>query len=205
MKRLIIATHNNDKGVEFRTMLSGSGVEVLTLDSFPSIGAIPETGETLEENSLLKADAVYRATGLPSLADDTGLEVFYLAMAPGVCSSRYAGEGASYADNVAKLLRAMKGVPARRRGARFRCVLTFMAPGCPPAATDGVCKGNILEAPRGGAGFGYDPVFLPSGADRAFAELDPESKNAISHRGRAMQKMRLLLNEYFNGATVPVK
>lgn len=205
MKRLVIATHNNDKAVEFRAMLSGLGVEVLTLDSFPSIGAIPETGETLEENSLLKADAVFRATGLPSLADDTGLEVYYLTMDPGVYSSRYAGDGATYADNVAKLLQVMKGVPARRRGARFRCVLTFMAPGRVQAATEGICKGVILEKPRGDAGFGYDPLFLPMESKRTFAELDPDSKNALSHRGKAMQKMQQVLREYFRGAGVPSK
>ncbi len=200
MKRLVIATHNRDKAAEFRAILSGLEVEVLTLDSFPAIGMIPETGETLEENSSLKAAAVYQATGLPALADDTGLEVYYLAMAPGVYSSRYAGEGATYADNVAKLLRVMKGVAPRRRGARFRCVLTFMAPGRVPSAAEGICAGSIIEEPRGDAGFGYDPLFLPTGESRTFAELDPESKNSISHRGKAMQNIRPVLREYFSGA-----
>ena len=197
MKRLLIATHNRDKAAEFRSLLSGLEVEVLTLDSFPHIGSIAETGETLEENSALKARAVFEATHLPSLADDTGLEVYYLALAPGVWSSRYAGEGATYAENVAKLLREMKGVPARRRAARFRCVLTFVASGHPPASTEGMCKGAILEEPRGIHGFGYDPLFLPLAGDRTFAELDPASKNALSHRGEAMRRMLPILREYF--------
>lgn len=197
MKRLVIATHNRDKAAEFLAMVGDLGVEVLTLDSFPSLGEIPETGETLEENSALKARAVFQATGLPSLADDTGLEVFYLAMAPGVYSSRYAGEGASYADNVAKLLQVMKGVAPRRRGARFRCVLTFVAPGSAPAVSEGICVGSILEDARGSAGFGYDPLFLPAGGKRTFAEMDAESKNSISHRGKALENMRPVLRRYF--------
>jgi XTP/dITP diphosphohydrolase len=197
MNRLVVATHNKDKAKEFLAMLSGLSVEVLTLDSFPAIGEIAETGETVAENSMLKAEVVFRATGLPTLADDTGLEVYYLAMAPGVYSSRYAGENATYARNVAKLLSDMRGVPARRRGARFRCVLTCLAPGRPPVIAEGVCKGMILERPRGKGGFGYDPVFLPEEGEKTFAELEQDEKNRISHRGKAMENIRPLLRSYF--------
>ncbi|MEW6511362.1 MAG: RdgB/HAM1 family non-canonical purine NTP pyrophosphatase [Bacteroidota bacterium] len=197
MKRLVLATHNKHKADEIRALLSDLSVEVLTLDSFPAVGEIAEDAETIEGNSLLKAGAVFRATGLPSLADDTGLEVYYLALAPGVRSSRYAGETATYADNVAKLLKEMQGVPPRRRGARFRCVLTFLAPRNQPVTAEEVCRGTIITEPRGTGGFGYDPVFLPLDSAKTFAELDPMAKNALSHRGKAIAAILPALRDYF--------
>lgn len=197
MKQLVIATHNRDKVREISALLSGLGVDVLTLDAFPQIGAIVEDADTLEGNALLKANAVYRGTGLPSLGDDTGLEVHSLYGEPGVYSSRYSGEHATYAQNVAKLVDSMKLFPPRRRAARFRCVLAFVAPGAPPRTVEGVCPGIILETPRGSGGFGYDPVFLPSGYDKTLAEMDLSLKNRISHRGRGMSQMVPILREYF--------
>jgi len=197
MKQLVIATHNRDKAREITALLSDSGVGVLTLDAFPQIGPIAEDADTLEGNALIKAAAVYRATGLPSLGDDTGLEVHSLYGEPGVFSSRYSGEHATYAENVAKLLAEMKHFPPRRRGARFRCVVAFAAPGIVPRTVEGVCRGTILEKQRGTGGFGYDPVFLPEGFDRTLAEMDLSVKNSISHRGQAVQKMLPILREYF--------
>jgi len=197
MKQIVLATHNRDKSREISALLADLGVEVLTLDAFPQIGAIVEDADSLEGNALLKAQAVARATGLPSLGDDTGLEVHALYGEPGVYSSRYSGENATYAQNVAKLLAVMKSFPPRRRGARFRCVLAFVAPGIPPRTVEGVCLGTILDKPRGIGGFGYDPLFLPAGSDKTLAEMDLPSKNKISHRGRAMQKIVPILREYF--------
>jgi XTP/dITP diphosphohydrolase len=197
MKQLVIATHNRDKAREITALLSDIGVDVLTLDAFPQIGPIVEDADTLEGNALLKAAAVHRATGLPSLGDDTGLEVHSLYGEPGVFSSRYSGEHATYAENVAKLLAELKHFPPRRRGARFRCVIAFAAPGIEPRTVEGVCRGTILEKPRGTGGFGYDPVFLPEGFDVTLAEMDLDVKNSISHRGRAVGKMLPILREFF--------
>jgi XTP/dITP diphosphohydrolase len=172
-------------------------VEVITLDAFPEVGEIEETEADLRGNALLKASEVHRKTELPALADDTGLEVYYLNGAPGVFSSRYAGEGVTYAQNVDKLLKTLRGVPPRRRGARFRCVLAFVAEGESPKTAEGVCRGTILEKPRGQLGFGYDPVFLPEGQRETFAEMSPLSKGKISHRGIAVAGMVPLLKEYF--------
>jgi XTP/dITP diphosphohydrolase len=196
--KLILATHNRDKTRELLPFLGDLDVELLTLDLFPEIGEIAETALTLEGNSALKAEAVFKATGLPCISDDTGLEVYYLNGAPGVFSSRFAGEGATYAENVKKLLRVMRGVPERRRRARFRTVISFLAPGNELMSVDGVCRGRILENPAGNGGFGYDPVFLPDGFDRTFAELSPEEKNLISHRGRALAAIRPILRNYFS-------
>ena len=197
MKQLLLATHNRDKAREISALLSDLNVDVLTLDAFPQIGPIIEDAGTLEGNALLKANAVYRATGLPSLGDDTGLEVHALYGAPGVYSSRYAGEHATYSENVAKLVASMKHFPPRRRGARFRCVLAFVGGGTGPHIVEGVCLGSILEKPRGLGGFGYDPVFLPSGSDTTLAEMDLSLKNEISHRGQAVREMIPRLREYF--------
>ena len=133
------------------------------------------------------------------MADDTGLEVGYLQGAPGVYSSRYAGPGASYADNVRKLIGALKGVPPRRRNARFRCVMAFVSSSGVLEVVEGSCPGSIIEAPRGNGGFGYDPVFLPDGHRQTFAEMDLATKNELSHRARAALAMRPVLVRYFSG------
>jgi XTP/dITP diphosphohydrolase len=195
--QLVLATHNLDKTKELLPYLADLDVDILTLDQFPQIGPIAETARTLEGNAALKAEAVYKSTGLPSLSDDTGLEVYYLNGAPGVHSSRFAGEEATYADNVRKLLKAMRGVPQRRRAARFRTVMSFLAPGRGLVSVEGICRGSILENPAGKAGFGYDPVFLPDGQSLTFAQLSTEEKNGFSHRGRALVAIRPILLDYF--------
>jgi XTP/dITP diphosphohydrolase len=200
MKQLVLGTHNVDKTGEFRLLLPPIGVEILTLDSFPGEGRVVENADTLEGNALLKARAAHRASGLPALADDTGLEVYYLNGAPGDYSSRYAGMHATYTENVAKLLKELRGVPARRRGARFRCVLAFVTPDSEPVLVEGVCHGTILEQPRGKGGFGYDPVFLPSGHNATFAEMDIALKNSLSHRGKAIAAIIPTLMTYMKKA-----
>lgn len=196
MSRLVLATHNNDKAEELRALLRGTGIEILTLDSLPHIGDIVEDENTLEGNALKKAREVFRLTSLPSLADDTGLEVRALRGAPGVYSSRFAGANATYAENVRKLLAALDGVPREQRGARFRSVLAFVAPDF-ERTVEGVCSGVIIEQPRGTRGFGYDPVFLPSHHEQTFAEMDMETKNRISHRALALRQMKRVLLQYF--------
>jgi XTP/dITP diphosphohydrolase len=196
MTTILLATHNKDKAKEFRAIFDGLDIDLKTLDAFPQVGPIGEDSPTLEGNALKKAREVFRLTGVPSLADDTGLEVRYLNDAPGVYSSRYAGPEASYADNVRKLLRVLRGVPPRRRGARFRCVLAFVADVDKYELADGVVNGVILESPRGDGGFGYDPVFLPNGHKQTYAQMDMETKNQVSHRARAGQKMKEVLLKY---------
>ena len=196
MKQLLLATRNKHKAREFQELLNDLHIEVLTLESFPHIGEVVEDADTLEGNALKKAHEVFRGAGIPTLADDTGLEVYYLNGEPGVYSSRYAGEKATYADNVKKLLRELRGVPARRRAARFRCVLAFIAPGDVEHHAEGICAGVIIEEPRGANGFGYDPIFVPDGFAETFAEMDSATKNRISHRGRAMQAFKEYLRNF---------
>lgn len=198
MSQLVLATQNKDKAAEFRLLLSGLGPELLSLERFPQVGPIEEDAETLEGNALKKAREVFGITGLPTLADDSGLEVRYLNDAPGVRSSRYAGPGATYADNRKKLLDNLRGVPPRRRGARFRCVLAFVAPGVEHLA-EGSCRGVITESASGERGFGYDPIFIPVGQSVTFGQMDESFKNRMSHRARAVENIREFLRKYFSG------
>ncbi len=193
--KLVLATRNVDKVREIREALNGLPIDIVSLETFPEIGEIPEEGSTLEENALFKAETVASSAGLPALADDTGLEVDALDGRPGVRSSRYAGENATYADNVRKLLEEMRGVPAGKRGAVFRTVIALAAPGEKSRVVEGRCKGVITAAPRGQSGFGYDPVFLPEGRGSTFAEMTLSEKNKISHRGLALAAARRLLKE----------
>lgn len=200
MRRLVFATRNRGKLRELRQLLTPDhfpgGVELLGLDDI-QVPEIPETGETFSENAEAKARGVMQATGLPALADDSGLEVDALGGAPGVHSARYAGAGASDADRIALLLRNLDGVPAQRRGARFRCVVAFVDPADPDRVHlhEGSCEGRILQTPRGSGGFGYDPVFFAPELGQTFAEAPPEQKNRLSHRGRAMRKLIAELRE----------
>ena len=198
MNRLVLATHNTHKAEELQHMLNGTGIAVLTLDAFPDIGEIEEDANTLEDNALKKARAVHHSTQLPSLADDTGLEVFHLNGEPGVYSARYAGENATYADNVRKLLAALHNLPQNLRGARFRSVLAFVTHDS-EKIVEGVCDGEIIDVPRGTEGFGYDPIFLPRGHTQTFAEMNMQLKNSVSHRAQAFMKMRDVLVDYFAG------
>jgi XTP/dITP diphosphohydrolase len=195
MKQLLLASNNQDKALEFRELLTPLSISLVTLKEIPGAEPVVEDAETLEDNALKKARAAFRHTGIASVADDTGLEVFYLNDAPGVYSSRYAGPGATYADNVKKLLERMRGVPPRRRAARFRCVLAFVVAPDKEYVVEGSINGTITEQPRGHHGFGYDPIFLPAGESRTFAEMDLRLKNAISHRGQAIRKFIDLLQQ----------
>jgi XTP/dITP diphosphohydrolase len=197
MKQLVLATCNQDKVHEFKALLRDLKIELITLDQFPQVGTIVEDERTLEGNALKKARVVFQSTRIPVLADDSGLEVHYLYGEPGVFSSRYAGEKATYADNRKKLLESLRGVPPRRRGARFRCVLAFAAPNNVEHLVEGCCTGVIVEGPRGHNGFGYDPVLVPTGYEKTFAEMEENLKNTLSHRGRAFEKMRPILERFF--------
>lgn len=190
MIRLVAATANPDKAAEIAAILEGMGVVLLPRP--PWISSVEETGSTLEENALLKARAVVAATGSPSVADDTGLEVVALGGAPGVHTARFAGEGATYRSNVAMLLSRLKGVSDRR--ARFHTVAVAAFPDGSEVVAEGTVEGAIAIDRRGQGGFGYDPVFVPlEGDGRTFAEMTPEEKNACSHRARAFSRLAALL------------
>ena len=191
--QIVLATHNKGKMSEINNLLSSS-YEVLTLDHFPDIKEIPETGKTLKENAFIKARTVFEMTGLPSLADDTGLEVESLGGDPGVYSARYAGEQASYQDNCEKLLKNMMRVPKENREAKFRTVIAYKDDNR-ELSCDGSVKGEIAQSPKGSFGFGYDSVFYYPPLEKTFAELSEEEKNSISHRGRALRKFLLLFND----------
>lgn len=185
MLQLVCASNNPDKVREIAALLDG------IVDLVPRPAGVPdvvEDADTLEGNARLKAVAIVDATGLPAVADDTGLEVTALGGAPGVYSARYAGEGCSYADNRAKLLAALDG--ASDRSAAFRTVALVRWPDGSELSVDGVCPGVITETERGDVGFGYDAIFAPDGgAGLTFAEMGPDAKHSISHRGRAFRAL----------------
>lgn len=186
--KLVLASKNVGKVVEFRRILEelgGDNLEVVGLDAFPEIGEIEETGTTFEENSLLKARTVCQLTGLPTLADDSGICVDALNGAPGLYSARFSGKGDT-ANNV-KLLRELKNVPDGQRTAYFICVAAYVQPDGFEEVAEGRIYGNIIHEPRGTGGFGYDPLFQPEGLNSTSAELSAEEKDAISHRGKAMR------------------
>jgi XTP/dITP diphosphohydrolase len=191
LTKLLIATNNQGKVREYKVLLKGLPDVQIT---FPAqeglVLEVPETGETFVENACLKALAYAGASGLPTLADDSGLEVDALDGAPGVRSARYSGSGASDADRYRKLLAELAGVPPAQRSARFRCVVALALPEGEVHTAEGACEGEIGFTPRGKFGFGYDPVFVVEGqGGRTMAELAPEIKNQISHRARAVQAM----------------
>lgn len=189
-KTILLASANPHKIEELHQILKPIGIRLKSTLDFPGGGDVEEDRPDLEGNALKKARYWYQESGLPSLADDTGLEVDALDGAPGVYSARYAGEKATYADNVNKLLRELEGKKNRR--AQFRTVIAFVD-GENEHLFEGVCKGEIIYEPRGEKGFGYDPVFRPQGYRETFAELSPEGKNKISHRGLALQKFLAFL------------
>ena len=179
---------------EIRQILEESGWNVAGLDDFPPYPETVEDGETLLENALLKARDGYRHTNLITLADDSGLEVDGLNGRPGIHSARYAGENATYEDNVDLLLRELKDVPAPDRTAHFRCVMALVGPGI-ERWWEGVSEGVILDERRGESGFGYDPVFWSPELGMTFAEATAEDKNRVSHRGRALKGLANILDE----------
>jgi XTP/dITP diphosphohydrolase len=188
--KMVLATHNRDKVREISEVMSGLPVELSAAYDFPGAPEPEETGLTLEENAWIKASVLLGTTGLPALADDTGLFVEALRGAPGVRSARYAGESGNYRENVQKLMDEMRGVPVDRRAAAFRTVVAIAFPSEKPVYIRGEVLGEILEAPHGVGGFGYDPVFRPLESDVSFAEMSTAEKNRISHRGRAFRLVR---------------
>lgn len=190
MARVVLATDNPGKVAELRAILAGTGLELVPGEGVGGLPDVEEFGESFEENAIAKARAACLYTGLAAMADDSGLEVDALGGAPGVRSARYAGETQSDAANVAKLLLELDGVPGSGRGARFVCVAAYVDPAGRTLTARGICKGRIIEQPRGGGGFGYDPVFVCEGHERTMAELPAGEKNAISHRGLAFRGLR---------------
>ena len=195
-KKLILATHNLHKQKEMNSILSPLGILIVGLDEFSHIGDIEETGTTLLENAYIKAKTVYKLTGLPSMADDTGLEVDSLDGAPGVYSARYAGKNPTYQENCDKLLLKLKGYPKEKRVATFKTVIAFVD-GEREHHAEGVVKGVIVDKYRGVDGFGYDPIFQPESQSQTYAEMDTEEKNRISHRFKALDKIKEFLVPYF--------
>ena len=196
MQRIVLASGNAGKLKEFNVLLADSGFEVIPQSSL-GIEDAEETGLTFVENALLKARHAAQASGLPSLADDSGLCVHHLHGAPGLYSARYAGTHGDNAANNAKLLQTLDGVPAEQRGAFFICVLALMhhADDPTPLIVEGRWHGRVLESAQGVQGFGYDPLFLPDGQTVSAAELDPAIKNRLSHRGKALQALQTRLAE----------
>jgi XTP/dITP diphosphohydrolase len=194
--RLVVATANSDKAGEIVAVLQQSGADVDLVPRPEDVSPVDETGTTLIANARLKAEALRDATGIAALGEDTGLEIDSLGGAPGVYSARYAGAGATYGDNVTKVLHDMDAVLRASRTARFRTAVVLAFPDGSELTAEGVVEGTITETPRGEHGFGYDPLFAPaSGGGRTFAELTPERKHAISHRGRALRALAARLRE----------
>ena len=198
-KKLILATGNEGKIQEFKQLLSALPLKLCSLKDYPGLPSVDETGRTFQENAILKAETISQHTGEMTLADDSGLEVDILDGKPGVYSARFAGEDSTDEKNNALLLELMKGVPLDRRDARFVCSIALAVPGEETQTVEGLCEGKIATSPRGSGGFGYDPLFISREEGKTFAQLDTESKNRISHRGRALKKARLILEERLKG------
>lgn len=207
MTRLVLATSNPDKTREIEELFRGLPVRIVRVTEVAPDWSVEETADSLEGNALLKARAARDASGEPAIADDTGLFVAALGGAPGVRSARFAGAGASYADNVRRLLDALAGRPAAERGAVFRTAVALVRPEGGKRVFVGELEGSILEAPRGEGGFGYDPVFLLAGEGVTLAEMPLRRKNEISHRARAFRAARDFLEgrpEWLAGGERPI-
>lgn len=193
---IVLATKNRKKIEEIKKILSGMNTEsrIYTLDDFPDFEEVIEDGKTFEENAEKKAVHILKVTGMNAIADDSGLEVDALNGAPGVFSARYAGDDADDKANNEKLLGQMEDVPDDKRSARFVCCITFASP-LEIRTFRGFVEGRIGKEPRGGKGFGYDPLFYPKGYDKTFAEMNEEEKNAISHRAIALRELQKYLLE----------
>ena len=189
---LILATHNKNKCKELEHALKGKGIKILTLLDFPHIGDIEENGMTLEENAFIKSRAVYNITKIPTISDDTGLEVDALNGDPGIFSARYAGNSCTYDDNVKKILENMKNVHHNHRHACFKTVVTFVSKDLELVAKGSV-KGIITKNKRGNCGFGYDPIFYIPELKKTFSEMSIKEKQRISHRGAAIKGLIDLL------------
>ena len=190
--KLVLATHNKDKCAEMAAILGKFPIDLLTLEEFPEIGEIIEDGNSLQENALIKARAVFKQTHFPSWGDDTGLEVGALDGEPGIYSARYAGESCSYSDNVTKLMKNMLSVPEKDRTARFKTAMAFVCENM-ELVSEGVVEGLISITPKGVGGFGYDPVFYVPEKGKTYSEMNIKEKNQVSQRGKAINNMIILL------------
>ena len=195
--RIVLSSGNRDKLREVTQILSSKWLDIVPLSAFPGAPDPKEGKDSLKENALLKARLARDFTGLPAIGDDTGLEVDILDGKPGVLSSRYAGENATYADNVKKLLEVLQSIPKEQRIARFRCVVALALPGGTEKVFRGQCQGCIAFGPSGVNGFGYDPVFIPEGKKSSFAQLSPAIKHRLSHRGRALRSLKRHLRKMY--------
>jgi len=187
---LIVATRNRGKIREIREALKGLGIRIYALSDFDGVAEIEEDGKSFTENALKKARFYSKVFGKLTLADDSGLEVECLKGMPGIYSARYAGERASNRENNQKLLKEMEGIPLSKRGARFKCVMALVSPDGKEAMTEGSCKGRIGMRERGRRGFGYDPLFILPKYGKTMAQLPLKEKNRISHRGKALRRLR---------------
>ncbi|MFI5253662.1 MAG: RdgB/HAM1 family non-canonical purine NTP pyrophosphatase [Bacteroidota bacterium] len=196
--KLIVASSNPGKVEEIRAILADVPIEIQSLSEYPNVPEIVEDGKTLEENALIKSRIIFNHMKIPVISDDSGLEVFALGMQPGVISARYAGQNVTYADNNRKLIREMKDLKGDKRKAQFRCVAVFKDKDI-EKSFEGVCEGTIIDHEMGVGGFGYDPLFVPKGFDKTFAELPNVVKNRISHRAKAFNQLRhFLLRNFVN-------
>lgn len=202
VNEIVLATRNPDKGRELGALLGGLGIRIRTLADFPSAPEVVEDGTTCEANAIKKAREIARATGVPAVADDTGLEVDALEGRPGVYAARYAGEHATYEDNCRKLLLELAEVPRSNRTARFLTVAAIAFPSGDVHVTQGSLEGVIAEQSLGDQGFGYDPVFLVPEFNRTLAQLTAEEKNRMSHRAKAFVQMRVWLEDHRNTESV---
>ena len=194
IRELVLATRNRNKVIELVALLGDLGITIRTLDEFPDAPEVVEDGDTCEANAIKKARAIADSTGLPAVADDTGLEVDALGGRPGVYAARYAGEDATYEDNCRKLLRELTGVPREQRTARFLTVAAIALPLDGIRVAQGTLEGVIAEEASGTLGFGYDPVFLVPELGKTLAQLSADQKNTISHRAKAFAKVREMLS-----------
>lgn len=196
IRELVLATRNRHKIEELAALLGDLGITIRTLDEFPDAPDVVEDGDTCEANAVKKARAITESTGLPAVADDTGLEVDALGGRPGVYAARYAGEDATYEDNCRKLLRELTGVPREQRTARFLTVAALALPSEGIRVAQGTLEGVIAEEASGTLGFGYDPVFLIPALGKTLAQLSADQKNTISHRAKAFARMREIVRSY---------
>ena len=193
---LVIATRNKHKLREIKALLKGLPVDVFSLESFKGVPDVIEDGKTLEDNAVKKAVQISRFLKKLAVADDSGLEVEYLNGDPGVYSARFSGKGATYKSNNEKLLRLLKGVPLSKRKACFRCVIVVADKGKVIGVAEGRCSGNIGFESKGHNGFGYDPLFIPGGLKKTFAQIRASRKNKISHRSKALAKAKKIIAKY---------
>lgn len=195
---LVVATRNKDKLREIKTLLKGIRVKVFSLDSFKGIPEVIEDGKTLEDNAIKKAVQVSKFLKKFAVADDSGLEVEYLNSDPGVYSARFSGKGATYKTNNEKLLELLKGMPLSKRKACFRCVIAVADKGKIIGVAEGRCCGKIGFESKGDNGFGYDPVFIPNGFKKTFAQISASRKNNISHRSIALKKAKSIISNHLS-------